>query len=74
MGGQYNRMNENESRFHKERIRQEIIQVGERADALERILPSIADAETKRKIEQVIESYRLHANRLSEHIRDWDRD
>ena len=65
-------MSEGESKFYKDQIRQEIKLVGERADALERILPTITDAETKRKVEQVIESYRLHANRLSDHIRDWD--
>jgi hypothetical protein len=52
------------------RIREEIKAANERADSLERILPNIPDDETKRKIELVIQSYRLHANRLSEHIRD----
>ena len=65
-------MSESESTFHKEQMREEIKQVGERADALERILPTISDEQTKRKVEQVIESYRLHADRLGEHIRDWD--
>ena len=66
-------MSESESKFHKDQIREEIKLVGERANALERILPTLSDPETKRKVEQVIESYRLHANRLSEHIRDWDK-
>ena len=52
------------------RIREEINEISQRADALERILPNIIDPEEKRKLEQLIESYRLHANRLSEHIRD----
>jgi len=51
------------------RIREEIKAVSEHADSLERILTSVPDAETKRKIELLIESYRLHASRLSEHIR-----
>ena len=53
-------------------IRIEIEQICERADSFERILLTIADAEAKRKIEQLVESCRLYANRLSERIRDDD--
>lgn len=63
--------NEDSDRLaHVARIRAEIKAANEQADSLERILPNLPDDETKRKIELVIQSYRLHANRLSEHIRD----
>jgi hypothetical protein len=55
---------------HTARIREEIKAASEQADSLERILPNIPDDATKRKLELVIQSYRLHADRLSEHIRD----
>ena len=55
---------------HAARTRGEITAAHGSADSLERILPNLADDETKRKIELVIQSYRLHANHLSEHIRD----
>jgi len=55
---------------HIARIREEIKAANEKADSLERILPNIPDDETKRKVEMVIQSYRLHAGRLTEHIRD----
>ena len=65
-------MTERES--HKQQIRNEMRQVSEHADALARILPGISDLdpETKRKVEQEIESCRLRASWLSEHIRDRD--
>lgn len=55
---------------HAARIREKIKAANEQADSLDHILPTIPDDETKRKIELVIQSYRLHANRLSEHIRE----
>lgn len=55
---------------HAAVIREEMKAASDRADSLERILPNLTDPETKRKIELVIQSYRLHVNRLSEHIRD----
>lgn len=61
---------ESDWQAHAARIREEIKAANEHADSLERILPTLPDDETKRKIELVIQSYRLHANRLSEHIRD----
>lgn len=61
---------ESDWQTHAARIRKEIKAASERADSLERILPNLPDDETKRNIELVIQSYRLHANRLSEHIRD----
>jgi hypothetical protein len=57
-----------EWKAHLEHASDEIKQLRERADALERILPNLADAEAKRKAEQLIELYRLHAEKLSEHI------
>ena len=61
---------ESDWRTHAARMREEIRTANEEADSLERILPNLPDDETRRKIELVIQSYRLHANRLSEHIRD----
>jgi len=61
---------ESNSEIHKEQIRQKIKEIGDQADILARILPDITNSEEKRKIEQVIEAYRLEANRLSERIRD----
>lgn len=54
-----------------ERIREEIKHAGEEADALERILSNLTDPETRRKAEQVAESYRLQAIRLNEHLEMW---
>jgi len=53
---------------HLKRVREEIKATLDRADELARILPSISDPESQRKIEQLVESYRLHATRLSEHV------
>lgn len=55
---------------HVARVSEEMKAANEQADSLERTLPNLPNDETKRKIELVIQSYRLHANRLSEHIRD----
>jgi hypothetical protein len=62
--------NDHERQARISRIRSEIRQIGDRMDSLQRILPTIADAETKRKIEQLIESCRLYANHLTERIRN----
>ena len=58
-----------EQEIQTQRIRREIEQISERVASLEQMLPTISDAEEKRKIEQVIESCRLYANHLSENIR-----
>ena len=58
---------ESDWQTHVARVREERKAANEQA---ERILPNLPNDETKRKIELVIQSYRLHANRLSEHIRD----
>ena len=42
--------------IHAARIREEIKEVSERADSLERILPSLPDDETRRKMDLVIQS------------------
>ena len=53
----------------RKRIRDEISSLGQRADELERILPNL-DPEGTRAAQLQINFYRLHANRLSERIRN----
>ena len=66
----FTKSSDDERQAQISRMRKEIEQIGDRADSLERILPTVVDAEVRHKIQQVIESCRLHANRLSETIRD----
>jgi hypothetical protein len=58
-----------EQEIRTRRIRREVEQIDESVASLQQMLPTISDAEERRKIEQVIQSCRLYANRLNENLR-----
>lgn len=61
-------MREAPSDSHLKGVRDEISEIYEKADALARLLPDIADPGMKRKAEQLIQLCRVHTSKLSEYI------
>jgi hypothetical protein len=63
-------MNDAQWKSHLGGVGGEIKDLTERADALERIASNLTDPEAKAKAERLVHLYRLHAEKLTEHISD----